>query len=367
MASKTVRNGKIEFLRFAFCIFVLLFHCDLDMFGADLTFSHGFSFFRHGYIGVEFFFLVTGYLMAKSALKKANDTTPLGKSTINFMSNKVLAIFPAHLIAFGLTYVTICIFEKLDFAGAVQRLFDGLPNLFFVSRTGITHRDIIGVEWYISTMMVALLVIYPLCKKYKQTFTRVIAPILALFIVGYLCHKYSNGFSNVKVWDVICTKSQLRAIAEICLGAFTFELSQRISNYNLKKSDKIALTIVEILCYGATFYYIISQIELKYDVYFLFILALGVAISFSGVTLTNSMFNNKLSYFLGKLSLPIYLCQDIFRKVCKIEYISDLRGIYKVIIFVCACVITGVIIYFLSKPLDKAFRNKINAIQPNVD
>lgn len=44
------RNGNIEILRFLFCIGIVLFHAWVN---------------PRGFIGVEFFFIVTGFFLAK--------------------------------------------------------------------------------------------------------------------------------------------------------------------------------------------------------------------------------------------------------------------------------------------------------------
>lgn len=54
------RNGKIEFLRFVFSMVVVLFHLNYVYFKDKLLLTDSISFFAYGYIGVEFFFLVTG-------------------------------------------------------------------------------------------------------------------------------------------------------------------------------------------------------------------------------------------------------------------------------------------------------------------
>ena len=50
------RNGEIDLFRFIFAVVVLLFHFDPYL---------KWSIFKWGSIGVEFFFLVSGYLLAR--------------------------------------------------------------------------------------------------------------------------------------------------------------------------------------------------------------------------------------------------------------------------------------------------------------
>ena len=53
---KSKRNGKIELMRFVFAIVIACFHLNMGIFSS-------------GMLAVEFFFIVTGYLLAKSLSK----------------------------------------------------------------------------------------------------------------------------------------------------------------------------------------------------------------------------------------------------------------------------------------------------------
>ena len=64
MMKKPARNGKIDLLRFVFCIGVILHHIELIL-GEDSPVRGYFTLGRQGYIGVEFFFLVSGWLLAR--------------------------------------------------------------------------------------------------------------------------------------------------------------------------------------------------------------------------------------------------------------------------------------------------------------
>ena len=60
------RNGEIDAFRFVFAIVIFLFH-----FGVFLQNSALKNVFKFGNIGVEFFFLVSGYLLAARACRFA--------------------------------------------------------------------------------------------------------------------------------------------------------------------------------------------------------------------------------------------------------------------------------------------------------
>lgn len=56
------RNGEIDILRAAFAIIILIYHC-------HIIYLKSANYFIRGYLGVEFFFLVSGYYLAKNAKK----------------------------------------------------------------------------------------------------------------------------------------------------------------------------------------------------------------------------------------------------------------------------------------------------------
>ena len=59
------RNGNIELLRFVFCVMMVLYHA---------------WYVRRGYIGVEFFFMVTGYFLAEKICRlNAREAPPIGR------------------------------------------------------------------------------------------------------------------------------------------------------------------------------------------------------------------------------------------------------------------------------------------------
>ena len=92
------RNGKIELLRFIFCMGVLFFHIDKYLLNAPV-YNLGpirLSFFHHGAMGVEFFFLVSGFFMARSVYRQLSAGSidladkAIAKNSLMFMKKKVI-------------------------------------------------------------------------------------------------------------------------------------------------------------------------------------------------------------------------------------------------------------------------------------
>ncbi len=358
---KSRRNGKIELARFVFAVIIMLFHIGDD--ALTLGWKSGiFTFFRNGSFGVEFFFAVSGFLMAASAFKSRDKKLPLGKDTACFLSKKLMAILPLHLIVFTVKFIFDFAVRYKSAEQSVKFILGVIPNFLLIQRSGLYTVDVLGVEWYISNMLFAMLLLYPLCKKYYESFTRIIAPITALLILGYLTKTF-GGLSGSAVWSVLVSKTLLRAIAEICAGAFAFEICRNIKKLSFSVSQKVFLTVFEAISYFVIFVYIILGISQKYGATIFLFACVAVVLSFSDLTYGKRIFNNKFCCFLGSLSLPIYLCHSFTRKLSKF-YFADFNPYVRIVIFVLMTVAFVAICIPLEKLLRKSINNTIEKLKP---
>lgn len=352
------RNGKIELFRFIFCLAIIGFHLNVDYWNGEKNLTEYISFFGQGRIGVEFFFAVSGYLLAAAVYKKIKyGNNNLGKETVQFIYHKWMAIFPFHIIVYLITFIVVIVCRKLNLFETIKVFIDSLPNLFLIQKTGIYSKNLIGVEWYISTMLLAMVILYPLCKRYYNQFSKIIAPIITIFLVGYMCHE-TGGLSRTADWTVVCAKVQLRAIAELCLGIFCFECCRYISKLNIRGCIKGVLTITEWGCYMAAFFFAISTLGRKYEPYALYALYIAVMLSFSKKTFSKGILDNKIVYFLGKISLPMYLIQNAIRELVQFCCIDIMRKNQIILIFILIFGSSIVILY-----LGNRFKNLLDTIK----
>ena len=105
-ASGTGKNGRIELLRFVFALFILFFHIHKRFATEAGDAGLFFRFFHHGYIGVEFFFLVSGFLLAAAASRQiGKENGSIGAETVRVTFSRIKKVFPYHLFALIVTMV----------------------------------------------------------------------------------------------------------------------------------------------------------------------------------------------------------------------------------------------------------------------
>lgn len=278
------RNGKIELLRFIFCMAVLLFHCEKYVLGEpSLEDGYHLSLFCHGSMGVEFFFLVSGFLMAKSISKKIRQQTELqetlAQESLGFLKRKITSIFPMHVMTFILAFIAYVLANHMNYIEMMGKAVESIPSFFLIQMSGINLCSPNHITWYISCMLIAMAILYPICRKYYEFFTHYLAPLMAVLILGG-CIATTGRITGVSEWTLVCYKSVLRAVCEIALGMTGFEIAQYISKQKFTYGQRIGLAIFAL-----------------------------VVLAFSGVGAGSFIFNNALCYHLGKLSLPLYLAQ----------------------------------------------------------
>lgn len=142
------RNGNIDLMRFVFCVLVILYHINnrLDLnppFGLPEKY---FSFFSHGKIGVEFFFIVSGYLLAAKA-KKNYSADNIAKSTKSFMYRKAMSIFPYHIVGYTLgVYLLFHYYSLPNTKALIEKLLNLIPGFFLLEKSGIYSEEAMSAE-----------------------------------------------------------------------------------------------------------------------------------------------------------------------------------------------------------------------------
>ncbi len=302
------RNGAVDLWKFLFSLMILIYH------GRAFAASDSeFVLFQGGAIGVEFFFIVSGFLMALSAQKAAaRSTMPLGTETVNFLWKKIKSIFPYSVIAFIASLAVRNYIRGSDFKAIVVDGINSVWEFFLVQMSGVGTNDINALTWYISAMLLAMLVLYPLIRKNFNVFTHVVAPIIVLFLMGWF-YQEVGSIRGVLAWEGFAYRSIFRAFLDISLGCICFAVCEKIKAIDFTVFGRIVLSIIELAGY-VIFFVETNMIRVsKYDFIIIVLAAISITITFSEKNILFGFFDNKFFSFLGKLSLPLYLNQLYIR------------------------------------------------------
>lgn len=335
---KKSRNGAIDFWKFVFSVCLVIFH-------AYMLFPNtSFPLLKRGAVAVEFFFLVSGFLMAASINNRKNDDSDLAESTFSFIKRKVLGIYPAFVMCWLFSFVIINIFTFDSKRLLLRRFFESIWELLLVRNAGFSAFRAMPQTWYISAMILCMLIIYPLYKKYKKFFQKILAPTLAIFILGFLFYN-THSLVNPNMHLGIVYKSTLRAFAELCLGIFCYDVCLKVKQINFTKLGTVVLSALELFGYLFTILYMqFSHIfNSKFDFVILFFLAISVVVSFSKKSSISNIFDKEIFNYLGKYSLYPYLIYYGIGTALKVVFpdfgLYPLTIIYLILTFITSLVI----------------------------
>ena len=241
----TRKNVNIELFRFLLSLFVVGYHTRLA------TDYGSVSLFEFGYFAVEFFFVLSGFLLARSLEKAYAADRNVLKDTGAFMWNKVRSFLPYHVMAIVLM---VAVLGAYDAALLGEKLAGGgWTGIFLVQSFVVwtTCEGIVMQEWYLSTMLLVMLIVYPLsrllAKKIKK---RVFIPVVLLCILGVVAIAVGFGTNWQFSWNF---SVDLRGFGEMCLGMMLFYLSRWMKGKELSRGADTALAVAEGACYVVAF------------------------------------------------------------------------------------------------------------------
>lgn len=307
------RNGEIDFLRFVFATVIVLFH-----YNATYCYGH----FYNGAVGVEFFFLVSGVLMAKKAdlLYKSTTTTPLRGNNIpeqtwEFLKGKV-GVFYTYLLvcaAFQLIFRRILL-EGWNLAVICREIIKSIPAFLMINMAGVyTSGEVeIGGSWYLSAMILGMLLIFPLLLLNYEWAAKIIMPIIGVFGLGYL-YMSNEHIMVITGRAGIFYGGMLRGTGELAIGVCAYEIGKKLAQVSFTKLAEILLTILKFICYVVVLIFAYSAWEGKYDLFAFIFCAAGVTLSFSGVGW--SLPDYPVTRWLGKVSLPVFLIHSVVKSL----------------------------------------------------
>lgn len=345
------RNGNIELLRAVFALGILFLHTNLSYFHC-----------RGGYLGVEFFFIVTGIFMGQKLHSGSDNMTweEAVTDSSNEVKARIKAIFPlltvSTLIGLGVRFLTGM--EKAESLTYV------LGDLFLVQSAGFYVLSATGTVWYLCALFMALWLIGPVARKQYRIYTEYAAPLLVPVSMGVLTRRYGSlDCPNEMLFGWINT-GVVRAVSMISLGMLVYEISVRLRQTTLTDFARRLCTFGEIFLYFTVFLHIVFYKTTNpffggVDGIIVLCLGLAMVITESGQSYLDGRFDHPVVYFLGKFSSVLFLNHYYWVKKMPMIFQRFSLDIDKDTAKLCgiaAAFVTSFMVYILMKYKDMALK-----------
>lgn len=348
------RSGNLDLLKFLFSLMILMFH------GKNLATSENYI-FPGGSIAVEFFFVVSGVLMAKAASSYVMQDN-LGKDTFVFMKHKISGLMPNYYVAFVIAFLVLHR-GTTSVSVLIKDLTSSVWELLLVINSGLRPSKSVcnGPVWYLSAMLLAMCIIWPIMRKLKDTFFYVIAPISALFLMG-ITYQNWKSFGGQSIWLGCISKGTVRAFMSILLGCVAYKISEYLKQKEFTNLSKILFSIVEFLGYAAVFVVSFFIGRGKEDWFLLLVLAVCITITVSNVSIWADWFSHPIFNWLGIFSYSLYLGHGFWSN-SMVELFPELNYWTRIPVYLSISFATGLVIHFVSRGLRKLWKEKSQQIK----
>lgn len=280
------KMNSIEAFRFIFMLIICIWHYQST------------EALAHGYMAVEFFFMLSGVLMFFSA----NKEEALG--TFEYTMKKVKRFAPDCLLLIVYVNLRHMILpallgrKELD----VSWLLQALPESLFLQNIGIYTGGVNFPMWYVSVLLFGGAFVYALLRFDKRLTVSIILPMIVL--VGYTYIFSMDKRGRIDSFDLhggIYTP-MLRGVCGISLGVvlgYIFVLKKqcvlRVKTWVIDALGLISLCLFLVFAIFPT-----SQ---SYDRYLLIIVPFLLLVCFVEKSLFNKLFGNKYCAILGGVLL----------------------------------------------------------------
>jgi len=310
---KITYRSDIDGLRAISIIFVIIYHLKIPL-GVD-----DFLLFSGGYLGVDIFFVISGYLVFNLIIKQKNNII---KNYIDFIIRRLKRILPAFLIFIILLFIIIknnfnqhVEFYNLNISNIFNSLFFASNELrkdyFSPSRDANLsyHTWSLSIEMQIYVFYSIFLILIAKIKKYFQ----IVIFFIILIFLGSLVQFGANlktyyPFIEEKVY--FFNQPYWAGFNSPISRIFEFTLGITCNFIKIKNSKKLS----EVLCIASIFVIIFSVIIFNdtTDHPSIFTIPTLISTCLLIIHLPNSKFlikliSNKIMSYIGKISYSAYL------------------------------------------------------------
>lgn len=233
-------NLEIECYRIFFTISVAVLH-----FSEDYTGTRGII--PGGYLGVDFFFMLSGYLMMKHWVKSQKQGSAFS-NTFRYFSHRIKRLYPPYLVATIVMLLVQWSFEGFGIRELASYLWRIRWQLVCLHFLGMPAEFNMRSVWYISTLIFLTWIIFFLIDRDLDLFIG-IAPAISILILVYLARKYGT-LTQQGSYDFVFNGGLLRGFSEMSIGAVLPFVSKEINRrLNIEKEHiRFYGITIKLLC-----------------------------------------------------------------------------------------------------------------------
>ena len=314
-------------------------------------------------MGDEFFFMVCGFYLSKSANGAVIDPIKWNIAALKKRIQKIaIPYYFTWLACFIGRRITCSVMGEqnkpvlLDIANSVYEL---LFLEMFGFKKGLYSND---VGWFFSALLIVTFIVGVLIVKYKKAFSLYLSPLITLLLYGMLSLNYDYLHDPYFIIpNTYLMKGLVRALAAICVGVFIEGIvdgdwvCHKIGGLN--KTKKSIIWLIDVLIWLVIVGYMIypfssnsDTLSIQYDYIIVILMAFALVPVFSIFEKSNKKgIVNVIAGTLGTFSFYAYFGQAVFYSFDTIVYRMNINMFYKALILNVGVLVISMILWMVTK------------------
>lgn len=288
------RIAAPEFWRFVFIMAIALLHFEEDLYNRVHMIGEG------GYLGVEFFFLLSGFLIAMQYKASTDNYSPKAN-----LMNRIKSVFPDYLIGIILMTILWACTEASGVMDVIKHVYHNrLQFIFawpFLKYGNLEMRSL----WFITYWIV----LYGIISFFIQFLSRGGRTVLVLgsaLVFAYYAANHGSLFCDPNV-SLFIEPRLLRSAATMCIGIGLYDMYEQVGRIQLSKLGYVLLSLFEIFVVSDCAFMMLFYSRELADFVVVLCMCIIILFSFARKTWLSQMLDNNFSRFLGRLSMPIFV------------------------------------------------------------
>lgn len=292
---KTSREMTLELWRLFFCFVVLAMH---------LCAKVEKEYFTAAYLGVEYFFVLSGYGVGYYYLKKMADKS-FGerlKEVVRYTWSRIQKLYPLYFAALVLMLGFRIVHYKMGVQDVIATLKQGWPELVWLQCTPFGGDVLVVSDWYVAAVFwsgVLILLVLTLTGKHGG--------LIAMPVVSILVYAYFYKLI-CKIDVIVSHYATLRAVGAMCIGVFVCLLVTQLERKQFFLQGPVTYVLYAVANMGLFGIFILTNFGHRGWTDFLIELVYGVCfflLVFVKIPLPERVKN--LFGKMGRVTYPIYL------------------------------------------------------------
>ena len=310
---------------------------------------------RHGYLAVDLFFVLSGFIIYLNYHSKFNEIKL--QEILHFYWNRLTRIYPAHFFVLFAYCTFILLFPYFSSSGKIPSnfTFRSLIESLFLVQAWIGDIDAwnipswsISAEWFVYLIFPFALTM--LLRRFKTPRAHLIA--LVVLFCGIFAIYDRLGLASIG--GNIASLALVRAMLEFCCGTLIGSLY--VWHQVFIRQLRLVLIFLLILLSGAAAILALQDYAWAPAIFTLLIAFLSIDQS-----VVSRILGNRLLVYLGEISYSTYIVHYMIYEIFKAVFVRDLENVNQIYLYGSFLVVllTSTLMHrFVEVPAQNFFRKK---------